>query len=427
MTPRTPRFKLGLTLRIILALALVGLGPLLVAFFLLVRIQREGYGDQVLVTHSVAARTAAERTASFLDSLAVVGRTLAGNSALLADPRSPSAQELLRGTLESRPDIALLALLDARGELVVQGARRDLSAEVSALATGSGTDNLAVTRFEGVPWLAWDFPLEGGQGRLRLIASGKGLAESIRGYEMSAEEAALVVIDQDRQLVTGTTESLEEFAPEQLAAAATGKVAGAGEYRDAAGASVLGAFAPVGRQGWYVLSRQPARLAERITQGIRRDSVRSLGLALLLVAALSSLGHLGLVRPLRRLAGAQRELAGVAAAPSGNELEDLRNAFEALEQRVRHHQELDRIFLGRYQVVRLLGHGAMGTVFLGWDPKLERQLALKTVRLGTDLAEARRRELSAKLMQEAVTAARFLHPNIIAVYDFGRSPGGVFY
>ena len=74
----------------------------------------------------------------------------------------------------------------------------------------------------------------------------------------------------------------------------------------------------------------------------------------------------------------------------------------------------------------VLGVGGMGTVFRGWDPKLERPVALKTVRLGSEFGEAERKQLAVRLLREAITAARFQHPNIVAVHDAAHAPGGAF-
>ncbi len=81
---------------------------------------------------------------------------------------------------------------------------------------------------------------------------------------------------------------------------------------------------------------------------------------------------------------------------------------------------------GRYQVVDVLGEGSMGTVFRGRDPRLEREVALKTIRLDAATSESRRRELLELLRHEAVTIARLSHPNIVAVYDMGDTRDSAF-
>jgi serine/threonine-protein kinase len=75
--------------------------------------------------------------------------------------------------------------------------------------------------------------------------------------------------------------------------------------------------------------------------------------------------------------------------------------------------------LGRYEVQATLGRGSMGTVYQGYDPRLERVVALKTIRLDPLSGDDRRIELLERLRKEAVTIARLSHPNIVGVYDMG--------
>ncbi|MEM1179123.1 MAG: protein kinase [Acidobacteriota bacterium] len=76
---------------------------------------------------------------------------------------------------------------------------------------------------------------------------------------------------------------------------------------------------------------------------------------------------------------------------------------------------------GRYEVVDVLGQGSMGTVYRAFDPRLERRVALKTIRIDAAPTAARRQELLDLLRQEAVTIARLSHPNIISVFDMGET------
>ncbi|WP_198314538.1 CHASE2 domain-containing serine/threonine-protein kinase [Chitinibacter sp. GC72] len=76
--------------------------------------------------------------------------------------------------------------------------------------------------------------------------------------------------------------------------------------------------------------------------------------------------------------------------------------------------------LGRYQLEKELGKGAMGTVYLGKDPKISRSVAIKTMALSQEfeadlLAEARER-----FFREAETAGRLNHPNIVTIFDAGE-------
>lgn len=78
--------------------------------------------------------------------------------------------------------------------------------------------------------------------------------------------------------------------------------------------------------------------------------------------------------------------------------------------------------LGRYQIVRLLGAGAMGEVFLAEDPHIGRRVAIKTVKIEEgrpgEMAERKRR-----LERESRAAGKLLHPNVVALFDVGEDAG----
>jgi serine/threonine-protein kinase len=74
--------------------------------------------------------------------------------------------------------------------------------------------------------------------------------------------------------------------------------------------------------------------------------------------------------------------------------------------------------LGRYKIINELGRGAMGVVYKGEDPALDRIVALKTVILSEDAAG--KAEYQKRFFLEAKAAGRLSHPQIITVYDFGQ-------
>ena len=81
--------------------------------------------------------------------------------------------------------------------------------------------------------------------------------------------------------------------------------------------------------------------------------------------------------------------------------------------------------LGKYQIKKELGKGAMGFVYLGFDPGLEREVALKV--MASDLRNLpvdRRLPYSRRVEREAKTVARLQHPNIVTVYDLGCDTQG---
>ena len=80
--------------------------------------------------------------------------------------------------------------------------------------------------------------------------------------------------------------------------------------------------------------------------------------------------------------------------------------------------------LGRYEILGELGHGAMGIVYKARDPLIDRVVAIKTINLGLALDE--KEEYEERFYQEAKAAGRLSHPNIVTIYDVGKS-GNVAY
>src|SRR5262249_54856656 len=151
--------------------------------------------------------------------------------------------------------------------------------------------------------------------------------------------------------------------------------------------------------------------------------------ALLLILLLSAVAWASLVRPLREMAGAQRRLAGVGGrgiGGRGDESQEPKEGVETPGRGLKERQAARHGLLRRYHVGEYLGTGAMGTVFRGWDPKLQRPVALKTVRLGKDVASETRRDLLQTLLHEAVTVARISHGNVVSIYDVQDAPEGAF-
>ncbi len=76
--------------------------------------------------------------------------------------------------------------------------------------------------------------------------------------------------------------------------------------------------------------------------------------------------------------------------------------------------------IGRYEILRLIGKGAMGEVFLGRDPRINRLTAIKTVRFEDNFAEDEINGIKDKFFREAESAGTLSHANIVTIYDAGE-------
>lgn len=77
--------------------------------------------------------------------------------------------------------------------------------------------------------------------------------------------------------------------------------------------------------------------------------------------------------------------------------------------------------LGKYRITEVLGEGAMGVVYKGFDPDIQRTVALKTIRTQLDADDDSPGAPASRFRNEAQAAGRLTHPGIVAVYDFGRA------
>ncbi len=79
---------------------------------------------------------------------------------------------------------------------------------------------------------------------------------------------------------------------------------------------------------------------------------------------------------------------------------------------------VEKPMLGRYEIERELGKGAMGSVYLGKDP-ISHVVAIKTLALSQEFEADELQRVKDRFFREAETAGRLTHPNIVTIYDAG--------
>ncbi|MEP1214425.1 MAG: serine/threonine-protein kinase [Marinobacter sp.] len=113
----------------------------------------------------------------------------------------------------------------------------------------------------------------------------------------------------------------------------------------------------------------------------------------------------------RRLAALENLNAEGAATMVGS--------FDSTRTLVLPEQSVSRPTLGRYEIEREIGRGAMGVVYLGKDPKIARTVAIKTLSYQA-FDDNELRDLKSRFFREAEAAGRLSHPAIVTVYDVGE-------
>lgn len=88
-----------------------------------------------------------------------------------------------------------------------------------------------------------------------------------------------------------------------------------------------------------------------------------------------------------------------------------------------HDRLVGQLVSGRYRVVKPLGEGGMGQVYLALHEAIEKQIALKVLRPEYSAKE----DIVTRFQQEAISASRIKHPNVLEVFDFGRLDNGCAY
>ena len=418
------KLSIPLLAQLIVALVLMGLLPFAVSFFQLQR-QAKVVETQAKDSHHLATRTAVQRLQSFVDTFVGASRAMAEHPAVLAGRRDQALGNALTGTVSSVPGVLAVGLFTPEAETVALAQRLPIAEKIGSVFGehdgGSGGEPTleVLDGSSGERYLRVRYPLSTGQGFLVLIADAQPM-ETLIDPPTLGDSFETLLVDENRSVLVGGAESDLERYPEEVFASELNK---AGSWsrifrkpdEDGKPTDIVVGRADLQNVPWAVISRQSASEAERAKAEMKRVRLLALGLALLLTLLISSFAFVTVIRPLRRLVAAQAALVGRPAEAGVSEIAQLEASFQALQQRIRDKQELGDIFLGRYQITDLVGSGAMGSVFRGWDPKLQRAVALKTIHVDTD--EVDQSKLLGSLRDEAAISARIHQPNIVTVYD----------
>jgi serine/threonine-protein kinase len=143
-------------------------------------------------------------------------------------------------------------------------------------------------------------------------------------------------------------------------------------------------------------------VSARLRRLMDTDRAKAKGKAATTATAAAPQAAMGATTPNLRAAPSNRPAASAAPAVSGVP---------------------DTERLGRYQLEREIGRGAMGIVYLGRDTAINRMVAIKAIPLASEFSDAELVEARSRFFREAETAGRLNHPNIVTIYDVGEERG----
>ena len=78
--------------------------------------------------------------------------------------------------------------------------------------------------------------------------------------------------------------------------------------------------------------------------------------------------------------------------------------------------------IGRFEIRERVGRGGMGTVYKGWDPSLNRVVAIKQISSDVDVTD----DLRLRFHDEARKCAALTHPNVVTIFEIGEHDGRLF-
>ena len=412
-------FKVSLMGWILIGLTLVGLLPFVITAYQ-IQSGREGLVDQVQETLLVSVLATADRISSYFELLDTIAISAAKNPNLYQQPDSVAAQEILIGLLQANSDVVAASIIQNNTneiKLVQSAQSKEHSDAAREAFKTKDLSNFQLIDTDKGSWILITQKLNKADLSIRLLAKRQVFEKYLLSTEL--KEAEFGIFTRNGQRVAGLLGTIENFPnvfKEQMNSERINSSASNFNFKD--GTRAVASFARVNLTDWNVVSRQPASKAELATQQYIKQALIAFSFVFLLALAFAWAARKKIIKPIQELVAAQQQLAGIDLSNTGgSEIEQLKISFAQLEQNINDRQKLNKMFLGRYQVIDVIASGAMGTVFKGYDPRLEREVALKTIKIGKINSEFNRAQLAEQLVKEAKLVAKLPHPNIVTVYD----------
>jgi len=403
---------------IVLGLLLVGLLPFAITAYQ-IKANQDSLVSQVQQTHLVSVDATADKVSSYVLGLQNLLRSIADNQNLLTQLQSELSDELLASTLLIQNEVLAIAVYtndDApRLERIAQ--KKTVGSLAQSILQQASEDALQAITLNDQSYLVVRQPTVDGKLVTLMLVDRSKLQELLTVPALN--DAVLGLSSGQNEIIDGQVNNYAGF-PDSLRTLVEARYVGsaADNFVGNNGARQVAAFARVTGTDWIIFSQQPADKAEIARQDMWNAAIRALFAVSLLCGIFAFAAHTKIIKPIREMVLAQKRLLGAGSADtSGSDIDQLRQSFSLLERQLKNKSKLKSVSLGRYQVEDVIASGSMGTVFKGWDPRLEREVAIKTIKIGELDGNFDRHDLVTQLVKEAKIVAKIIHPNIVTVYD----------
>lgn len=403
---------------VVITLVVIGVLPFLLSWYQ-IKQSRTAVVDQAQKNHLIISRATADRFETYLEKYQNLALNLANNPNVYLEPDSQDSTETIKSGLLLQDDIQLIALvhrLKNDSSQIIQLARKNVASEIDVNNMINQTITFQLVSHQNQQQLVINTPSARPFVDVMMLVNidfTQWLNPRVLG-----QAASLSLVDSTGKQLAHSGDPFQTVPTEWLTLFKNSTANGGANRSDVAENQYIAAFAKVGNQPWYVISRQSVAFAEQSTQIMSNTAWKVFALVLLVMAVLLTIAYFSWVKPIRRIIKSQNVLMGETDARTdwdGGEVQALEKSFEVLTKHINDRNALGQVFVDRYQVISPIGKGGMGSVFLGWDPKLDRHVALKTLPIGN--AFESRENMSQTLVQEAITAARISHRNVVSIYD----------
>jgi hypothetical protein len=406
-----------------LTIILVGSLPFLLSWYQ-IKNSNEAIIDQAQKSHMIISRATADRFGATVEKYMNLAESLGANQSIYLNPNSTEAVETLKASLISQNEILSIGLFlssKEEGFKVIQLLNKKTNSlkNIDTIIEKNFSNTVSLIIYENQNLVH----IRKATARPNVYLSIITKIDFIKFLDPSilGNSANLYLLDADAKIIASSGGNISDLSVNILQQLKSNNIiSSANRSHDIKQTKTIESLAKVPYSDWFIISQQPTKFAEKTATDMTSTAQKAFALACLIMFLLISIAYYSWIKPIRNIIQNQKQLMGITDSDdqwNGDEVTALELSFDSLTKHINDRNALSNVFVDRYQVISSIGKGGMGSVFLGWDPRLNRHVALKTLPLDMTEAFGSRQDMSQILVQEAITAAKLSHRNIVSIYD----------